>query len=199
MAARYSLTTTYAKRLIDAPPARALDSSDSRFAAQAERIARVSNGGVRVSVFGKTDLGRTRDHNEDTFLVADLTTGQASLQPDVRRHEIGPRGSLFMVADGMGGAAAGEVASQMAADLIFRHLLDGVTADAETSSERFAYRMREAVEQGLQIGVEAHELPWKTVRAAVTATIPAARPIGATQPPAMRSRIRRLGAGPESR
>ena len=77
---------------------------------------------VRVSVFGKTDLGLTRDHNEDTFLVADLSTGNASLHPDVRDHEVGPRGSLFMVADGMGGAAAGELASAMAADIIYRHL-----------------------------------------------------------------------------
>jgi protein phosphatase len=83
----------------------------------------VSSGPVRVSVFGKTDLGRTRDHNEDTFLVADLTTGNASLQPAVRSHEVGPRGSLFMVADGMGGAAAGELASAMAADLIYRHMI----------------------------------------------------------------------------
>ena len=75
-----------------------------------------------MSVFGKTDLGRTREHNEDTFLVADLSTGNASLHPEVRLHEVGPRGSLFMVADGMGGAAAGELASAMAADLIYRHL-----------------------------------------------------------------------------
>ena len=53
---------------------------------------RVNGGAVRVCVFGKTDLGRTRDHNEDTFLVADLSTGNASLQPEVRRHEIGARG-----------------------------------------------------------------------------------------------------------
>jgi serine/threonine protein phosphatase PrpC len=108
--------------------------------------ARVSDGRVRVSVFGKTDLGRTRDHNEDTFLVADLSTGNASLHPEVRRHEVGPRGSLFMVADGMGGAAAGELASAMAADLIYRHLATVWAADEDSSPERFAFRMREAVE-----------------------------------------------------
>ena len=66
------------------------------------------NKAIRVEVFGKTDLGRTRDHNEDRFLVADLTRKAASLLPDVRQHDIGPRGTLFVVADGMGGAAAGE-------------------------------------------------------------------------------------------
>jgi protein phosphatase len=101
---------------------------------------------VRASVFGKTDLGRTREHNEDTFLVADLSTGNASLQPEVRQHEIGPRGSLFMVADGMGGAAAGELASAMAADLIYRHLATAWARDSDVSAERFAFRMKEAVE-----------------------------------------------------
>jgi protein phosphatase len=106
----------------------------------------VTNGLVRVSVFGKTDLGRTRGHNEDTFLVADLSTGNASLQPEVRNHEVGNRGSLFMVADGMGGAAAGELASAMAADLIYRHMATTWANDPLPSAERFAYRMREAVE-----------------------------------------------------
>jgi PPM family protein phosphatase len=101
---------------------------------------------VRASVFGKTDLGRTREHNEDTFLVADLSTGNASLQPEVRQHEVGARGSLFMVADGMGGAAAGELASAMAADLIYRHLATAWARDPDASAERFAFRMKEAVE-----------------------------------------------------
>lgn len=106
----------------------------------------MSTGKVRVTVFGKTDLGRTRDHNEDTFLVADLTTGNASLQPAVRNHEIGPCGSLFMVADGMGGAAAGELASAMAADLIYRHMITAWVDDPHQNAARFAYRMKEAVE-----------------------------------------------------
>jgi protein phosphatase len=99
-----------------------------------------------VSVFGKSDLGRTREHNEDTFLVADLSTGNASLHPEVRQHKIGPRGSLFMVADGMGGAAAGELASAMAADLIYHHLATAWVSDDDASPERFAFRMKEAVE-----------------------------------------------------
>ena len=101
---------------------------------------------VRVSVFGKTDLGLTRDHNEDTFLVADLSAGNASLHPDVRSHEVGSRGSLFMVADGMGGAAAGELASAMAAQVIYQHLATAWAGDPDATAARFAFRMKEAVE-----------------------------------------------------
>ena len=104
------------------------------------------NGPVRVIVFGKTDLGRTRDHNEDTFLVADLTQGNASLQPEVRDHVVGERGSVFMVADGMGGAAAGEVASAMAADVILTHLKQTWATDPDATSQKFAFRLKEAVE-----------------------------------------------------
>jgi len=120
----------------------------------------VANGTVHVSVFGKTDLGRTRDHNEDTFLVADLSRRVSSLQPDVREHEVGPRGSLFMVADGMGGAAAGEVASRMAADAVFSHMSSVWPEDNEISAQRFAYRMKEAVElSNNRIHTHAREHP----------------------------------------
>src|SRR2546423_68465 len=35
---------------------------------------------IRVRVFGKTDLGKTRDHNEDCFLVADLSRDGVAVQ-----------------------------------------------------------------------------------------------------------------------
>jgi protein phosphatase len=73
---------------------------------------------VIVHVYGQTDVGRTREHNEDAFVVADLTRGNVSLEPAVRTHEVGDRGTLFMVADGMGGAAAGEIASEMAVEIV---------------------------------------------------------------------------------
>ncbi len=101
---------------------------------------------IRVSVFAKTDVGQTREHNEDTFLVADLTTQRTSLQPEVRDHAVGPKGSLFIVADGMGGAAAGEIASAMAAQTIHGHMTTHWLTDTDTSPQRFAYRLKEAVE-----------------------------------------------------
>src|SRR5713101_3486623 len=105
-----------------------------------------SSKSIKVEVFAKTDLGKTRDHNEDHFLVADLTRREASLQPSVRDHEVGERGSLFVVADGMGGAAAGEVASEMATDTIYRQMVRAWGADRETTPQQFAYRLKEAVE-----------------------------------------------------
>ena len=104
------------------------------------------NSGIHITVFGKTDVGRTRDHNEDCFVVADLSSQQASLQPEVREHHVGPRGTLFVVADGMGGAAAGEVASAMATDAIYQHMLAHWTQDEDQGPQQFAFRLKEAVE-----------------------------------------------------
>jgi len=101
---------------------------------------------MRVEVFGRTDVGKTRDHNEDSFLVADLTRRIASLQPEVRDHEVGERGTLLVVADGMGGAAAGEIASDLAVDTIYGHMAKEWTDDAERTEQRFAFRLKEAVE-----------------------------------------------------
>lgn len=101
---------------------------------------------INVQVFAKTDLGKTRDHNEDTFLVADLTRQDASLKPSVREHDVGERGSLFVVADGMGGAAAGELASEMATETIYTHLLEQWGGEPEATPQRFAHRLKEAVE-----------------------------------------------------
>ena len=103
-------------------------------------------GPVTVTVRARTDLGRTRDHNEDAFLVADLTTRTVDLT-NGGPHQVGERGILFLVADGMGGAAAGELASSMAADLIFRHLIESWNTEADTSPEQFTQHLRTAVEQ----------------------------------------------------
>src|SRR6185312_9060733 len=77
---------------------------------------------VIVRVYGCTDVGRTRDHNEDAFVVADLSS-ESPLDFDAERtEEPGDRGAVLMVADGMGGAAAGEIASSMAVEVVLREL-----------------------------------------------------------------------------
>lgn len=105
-----------------------------------------TSGEVIVHVFGKTDVGRTREHNEDSFVVADLNTMNATLQPEVRTHRPGEMGSLFMVADGMGGAAAGEVASAMATEVVLQELDTRWRGAANHDAETFARAIKAAAE-----------------------------------------------------
>ena len=67
-----------------------------------------------LHIAGRTDVGRTREHNEDAFIVADLETMDGGRPEATLDTPLGAHGALLMVADGMGGAAAGEVASAMA-------------------------------------------------------------------------------------
>ncbi len=101
---------------------------------------------IRATIFGITDRGRTRDHNEDTFLVADLDGQEPVRESRCLVQEIGSRGILFVVADGMGGAAAGELASEMAAVAIHREVLRGWEAMPIATEAAFATNLRLAVE-----------------------------------------------------
>jgi PPM family protein phosphatase len=105
---------------------------------------------VLVSVFGRTDVGRTREHNEDAFVVIDLSANDASLQPSVRQHRVGPRGTLFMVADGMGGAAAGEIASQMATEIVLKEFRENWLTVEQATTENFARVLKKAVQTANQ-------------------------------------------------
>ena len=89
---------------------------------------------VQVSVFARTDVGMHRSGNEDSFLVADLTAGKIGLGPDVSSHRLGERGSLMIVSDGMGGAAAGEIASEMAVTTLRESLAD-MSSETEISEQ----------------------------------------------------------------
>jgi len=104
----------------------------------------VSNGDITVHVFGRTDVGRTREHNEDAFVVANLTSGNATLPHDTRHEPLGPKGTLFMVADGMGGAAAGEIASAMAVEIILGELRTNWVAAETSDTEAFVRAIRQA-------------------------------------------------------
>jgi protein phosphatase len=110
---------------------------------------------VRVHLFARTDVGQVREHNEDNFLVADLTRRSRGLLEANRATVVGPQGAVFAVCDGMGGAAAGEIASQLAVDIIYERLIDGL-GERPLKRDELARRLVRAVESaGLRIFHEA--------------------------------------------
>lgn len=99
-----------------------------------------SNADRSISVSGSTDIGKIRKMNEDSFLLADLTDFNFSLGSRINTGSLSESGALMVIADGMGGAAGGEVAS----DLAVRTLIDELAQDA--NAQEMNLRLKEAVE-----------------------------------------------------
>jgi PPM family protein phosphatase len=98
--------------------------------------------GILVQVVGRTDVGLVREHNEDNYLLADLATGSRDPQTF---HEVSHAGLLLAVCDGMGGAAAGEVASQMAVDTLYEMMrVSAPSADRDAFARNLVRSVEEA-------------------------------------------------------
>jgi serine/threonine protein phosphatase PrpC len=86
---------------------------------------------TKINIQAITDVGMSRAHNEDNFIVCpDLSEKHWCLSDHPAN--LSSRGSLLVVADGMGGANAGEVASEIAVETI-RNSFDGL--DIEENPE----------------------------------------------------------------
>lgn len=100
--------------------------------------------GLHFTLFGKTDVGLIREHNEDNFMVADLNLDSGPLEHEEQiSGSVTDRGLGLAVCDGMGGAAAGEVASRMAVDTLFE-MLRGESDPTDRDS--FARRLVDSIE-----------------------------------------------------
>ena len=75
---------------------------------------------MRATAFGTTNIGQRRERNEDAFLIDDEL-------------------STYVVCDGMGGHAAGEVAARMAAELVAEYLRDNRSALEQAHSNPAGY------------------------------------------------------------
>jgi len=87
-----------------------------------------------LTVCGLTDVGAVRKNNEDALAFVDLSTHEpVELSGTHKRVEVGPRGVLAVVSDGMGGEKAGEVASALTIEAMCESLsAAGADVDAET-------------------------------------------------------------------
>jgi len=111
---------------------------------------------IRVKLCARTDVGQIREHNEDNFLVADLTRRAKGSFDSARFVAVGHQGSVFAVCDGMGGAAAGEVASQLAVDILYDRMIEGLDDSHVLTRDELARRLVRAIEAaGLRIFQEA--------------------------------------------
>ena len=83
---------------------------------------------MKIKAFGLTDVGRRRENNQDCLLMR-------------------PERRLFAVADGMGGHAAGEIASTMAIEALSESL-DRSTWDGGGAPREVASALEHAFEEG---------------------------------------------------
>lgn len=68
---------------------------------------------VHISVAGITDVGLSRTNNEDCFLLADFRNGNTFPSNATKTTSLEDCSFLLVVSDGVGGAASGEIASQI--------------------------------------------------------------------------------------
>jgi len=96
---------------------------------------------MNVELHAKSDVGRVRRGNEDNFLVLELSKQQTwtgtdgnAAPKEIGNFELGEKGLVLVVSDGMGGALAGDVASRMAVDSV-RDMIMGNNSDAGCDPE----------------------------------------------------------------
>jgi len=130
---------------------------------------------VKLLAWARTDTGRKRDHNEDSYVVD---------------HELG----LFAVADGMGGHQGGEQASKLALEVVTARVrsarvdLDAAARELESEQLRDQFRLTEPVS-----GLDDTGDQWSVAGAGTSPTTPIGE---GTSPPAltvMRAAAREAG------
>ncbi len=94
------------------------------------------SGAIAIRAAALTDVGMVREHNEDSVMAAEY----------VRQSLVGPAERyLYVVADGMGGAEAGEVASAIAVETIRNYVEERASgAEAHNPGQLLSAALEEA-------------------------------------------------------
>jgi protein phosphatase len=108
---------------------------------------------VQVAFGARTDIGKVRPQNEDHFLVARLGKVMRLVATSLVRDDAikvsEDRGVLMVVADGMGGHAAGEIASALAISSVESFVLNSLKWFMRLSGAEESALMRE-LRKGLE-------------------------------------------------
>lgn len=85
---------------------------------------------IKFRIAAKTDVGCARTNNEDNFQAAADLTAPTMTWINNQSYDLGDKGALLVVADGMGGMNAGEIASEIAIETIREYFTpDRITAE----------------------------------------------------------------------
>jgi protein phosphatase len=108
------------------------------------------SAGIRVALAAATHVGSVRKNNEDALAVTQdlgaVIAKQAEVwQADGQPFTLGSMGALLLVADGMGGENAGEVASSIAIDSLREVFSDSIPLQKAKRDSRYTEFGRDAI------------------------------------------------------
>jgi protein phosphatase len=106
---------------------------------------------VVVDSYGLSDVGLVRTNNEDSFLIATPTSELANQNPAELNGIIPQNGAMFIVADGMGGAQAGEVASRMAVETVGRNFINALKKQAVLDQQSLIAALTETIREANEL------------------------------------------------
>jgi PPM family protein phosphatase len=106
---------------------------------------------VVVDSYGLSDVGLIRTNNEDSFLIATPTSDFANQNPAELNDIIPENGTMFIVADGMGGAQAGEVASRMAVDTVARKFINALDKKESLDQQALISALTTTIQEANQL------------------------------------------------
>ena len=101
---------------------------------------------IKFKIAAKTDTGLVRTTNEDNFQAASDLSSQPMKWVNNAECDLGDKGALLVVADGMGGMNAGEIASEIAVETIKEHFApENITEQTLNSQTSINFFMKKAI------------------------------------------------------
>jgi len=111
---------------------------------------------MHISISATTHPGLERDNNEDAFAICiDLAHPKWTSDAIQTKGSLGPLGAILIVADGIGGFNAGEVASAIATKTVGDTLTPKAVEKAINSQEASTDLLREAIKRANE-AIEQH-------------------------------------------